>query len=184
MKLQIRDAAGLRGCFRMKVYRRGVLIETREDRNLVVNSGRSLVTRLITGGGNGAYINRIAFGTSGNLPVPHDAEITAPFIKAVDGVSYPAFNQALIDWSLAVTEANGMEIREFGLLRTDGALFARRTRERVIYKEPDIALEGQWILTMREDRDGVFTRRKGLGSGGIPDRNRHPLGGRFAGELQ
>jgi hypothetical protein len=142
------ETAGIHGWFRMKVYRRGVLAEEWEERNLVVNSGRALVTRLITGGGNGVYINRIAFGTSGNIPVPPDGEITAPFIKAIDGVSYPAFNQALIDWSLATTEANGMEIREFGLVCTDGALFARRTRQKVLYKESDIAIEGQWIITI------------------------------------
>ena len=142
------ESAGIRGWFRVKVYRRGVLVEAWEDHNLVVNDGRSLMTRLITGGGDGVYISRIAFGVSGDLPVPQDAEITAPFIKAVDGVSYPAFNQTLIDWSLATTEANGMEIREFGLLCTNGTLFARRTRQKVIYKESDIAIEGQWIITM------------------------------------
>jgi hypothetical protein len=53
----------------------------------------------------------------------------------------------MFNWPLAATEANGKEIREFGLFCTDGALFARRIRDRPIYKESDIALEGEWIIT-------------------------------------
>ena len=147
MKIAIMEKAVLRGHFRMRVYLRGVLIETFEDHNLIVDGARSLVIRLISGNGNGVYVNRIAFGTNGNIPVPNDTEIAAPVIKTVDQVSYPSANQAQFDWSLAKTEGNGKEIREFGLLCTDNTLFARKVRLHPIYKDSDIALEGQWIIT-------------------------------------
>jgi hypothetical protein len=45
-----------------------------------------------------------------------------------------------------VSEANGMAIREFGLLTANGTLFARRIRANPIYKESDISIEGEWII--------------------------------------
>ena len=147
MKLEIMEKAVLRGHFRMRVYWRGSLIEEFNDHNLIVDGARALVIQLISGNGNGVYINRIAFGTNGDIPVPSDTGVTAPVIKTIDQVSYPAANQAQFDWSLATTEGNGKEIREFGLLCTDNTLFARKVRLHPIYKDSDIALEGQWIIT-------------------------------------
>jgi len=39
-----------------------------------------------------------------------------------------------------------MAINEFGLLTSDGTLFARKNRNTPINKDSDIALEGQWII--------------------------------------
>jgi hypothetical protein len=45
---------------------------------------------LVSGDGSAEPINRIAFGTSGEIPSPSNTEITEPFIKEVICFAYPA----------------------------------------------------------------------------------------------
>ncbi len=141
-----KDTVALRGHFRMKVYRRGELIDEYEDHNLIVNAARSAMARLIAGDGTGKNINRIAFGTNASTPAPGDTAITSAYSKAVQGFSYPAPGQVEISWNLLVTEANGKSISEFGLLCSDGTLFARKSRTKPIEKDSDISIEGQWLI--------------------------------------
>jgi hypothetical protein len=146
MKIQIREVLPMRGCFIMRVYRRGKLIEVYKDYNLIVNGAKDAAAHLLGGDGNGKHVSKIAFGISGNIPTPDDTEIKSPFVKNVSGVGYPALGQAEFMWKLLAPEANGKLIMEFGLLCEDGTLFARKVREKAIPKESDIALEGEWII--------------------------------------
>jgi hypothetical protein len=136
----------LRGDFRVKVYWRGRLIEDYAEHNLIVDSARLAMTKLIAGAGTGKNINRIALGTNGNIPVAGDTEITSPYIKNISSISYPANNKVEFAWSLGTDEANGKEISEFGLLCADGSLFARKSRTAPLNKDSDIAIEGQWTI--------------------------------------
>jgi hypothetical protein len=138
MKTEIRETAVVRGVSRMRIYRRGTLIEEYEDRNLIVDGARTAMARLIAGNGIGKNINRISFGTNDNMPVPGNTSIASPFTKSFDRVSYPASNHVEFDWSLATSE--------FGLLCADGILFARKNRYTPINKDSDIAIEGQWVI--------------------------------------
>jgi hypothetical protein len=138
----------LRGEFRMRVYRRGVLIEEYEDRNLIVNGARAAVARLIAGDGAGKNINRIAFGTSGAATSPDNTEITGAYTKNLIGHSYPMTGQVLFTWDLTTTEANGKAILEFGLLCADNTLFARKTRAKPLEKDLDISIEGEWLIIL------------------------------------
>jgi hypothetical protein len=148
----------MRGCFRMKIFRNGRLIETFEDHNLIVSGAKESMARLLAGEGTGRNITSIAFGTSGDVPIPDDTEITAPFVKPLSGHSYTVTDEEgyaevpadapLVEfqWNLLNSEANGKAISEFGLLCADGTLFARRTRQLPLNKLSDIALEGYWII--------------------------------------
>ncbi|MDR2484451.1 MAG: hypothetical protein LBD55_03550 [Treponema sp.] len=145
--ITIQDKARIHGEFHLRVFRRGMLIEEYEDHNLIVNGARAAMARLVANDGSGKPINRIAFGTNGAAPSPANTVITAPFTKAVAGFSYPATGQVQINWNLLIGEANGKAIMEFGLICTDGTLFARKNRTNAIAKDSDISLEGQWIIT-------------------------------------
>jgi hypothetical protein len=134
------------GEFHLWVYRRGILIEYYEDHNLIVNSARTAMAYLVGGNGTGKSINRIAFGTNGNAPSTTDTAITAAFNKAIISATYPAAGQLEINWNLLVGEANGKAIMEFGLICTDGTLFARKNRAKAIEKDSDISLEGKWRI--------------------------------------
>jgi len=154
-----RPASALSGILRYTVFKKGVAVEKFEDNNLIVDGARYQMARLVAGDFKSRNIDRIAVGTNGDVPVVTDTEITAPFIKAVDGFDFeadavegfegfyiPEDGFVQIRWKLLTSEANGKEIREFGLLTADDTLFARRVRDKPILKESDISIDGQWIL--------------------------------------
>lgn len=145
--IAVKEYVPMHGEFRLWVYRRGILIEDYREHNLIVNGARAVMAHLISGDGSGKPINRISFGTNGAAPSPSNTSITSPFNKAVISFSYPATGQVQINWNLLVGEANGKAIMEFGLLCSDGTLFARKNRAKAIEKDSDISLEGQWIIT-------------------------------------
>jgi hypothetical protein len=148
MNIQFRETLPIRGCFTMRIFRRGSLIERYQDHNLIVSGAQNAAARLLAGEGEGKHISKIAFGTSGNIPTPDDTEITSPFIKGLTSFSFPDTGQVEFKWSLDSNEANGKAIKEFGLLCEDLSLFARKVRGEAIPKEADISLEGEWIIIL------------------------------------
>jgi hypothetical protein len=136
----------LKGTLRYTIFKGGIPIEQFEESNLIVNGARIQMAHLIAGDVVDRSIAYISVGTNGDAPTVADTEITGAFTKEVDDFEYPANGQAQVNWKLLVSEANGMAIREFGLLTEDGTLFARRIRANPIYKESDISIEGEWII--------------------------------------
>jgi len=147
----------LKGILCCRVYKHvngeRLVIEEYEERNLIVNMAREQMARLVAGDFGDRNITRIGFGTNETKPELEDTVLTAAYIKALDGFEYPDMGQVQFNWSLSIDEANGKAIREFGLFCKDGALFARRRREKPngtpadpIYKENDISLEGTWTI--------------------------------------
>jgi hypothetical protein len=136
----------LRGIFTLNVFKKGKLVETFEDYNMIVDGARIQMAHLIAGEVTNRKISKIYFGTNGTPPEVSDTEITNPFIKELDGFDYPEQGQVSFSWNLAVSENNGQAIMEFGLVCADGTLFARRTRGNPINKEEDISLEGTWTI--------------------------------------
>jgi hypothetical protein len=144
--IQIKDTASVRGEFSMNIYRRGKLIEEYAEHNLIVNGARQCMAHLVAGETAGKSITSIAFGVAGDAPTPENASISGAFVKPVSGFSYPETSRLVIDWHLSVDEANGMAIKEFGLLAGDGTLFARKNRAEPINKSNDISIDGQWVI--------------------------------------
>jgi hypothetical protein len=140
------EKLGPRGRFVMRVYKHGELVETFEDRNMIMNNAKQALASLIAGDGAGKHIAQIAVGANGTAPTPDDTALKTPFVKNIAQAVYPQSGQVEFSWTLSPTEANGMSIREFGLLCADGTLFARRTRDIPLQKKPDIALDGQWTI--------------------------------------
>ncbi len=79
-------------------------------------------------------------------PTPKDAGLTDAFLKDIASHSYPADGRVRFDWRLEPFEANGLIIREFGLIASKGSLFARKTRHAPIEKTDDISLDGAWTI--------------------------------------
>jgi hypothetical protein len=147
---ELKESASLRGIFAMSVYKEEggsrKLVETFEERNLIVDAARVSMAHLISGDVEGRSMLSIAFGTDGTAPAAGDEGIANSFVKELDGAACPEVGQARFSWSLSTSEANGMAIMEFGLLTADGNLFCRRTRTTPINKESDISLEGTWTI--------------------------------------
>lgn len=148
------QVVNMRGMFRAKVFRQGQLIESIEDKNLIVTTGRTNLARLLGAGNAGDYqpITHIKFGTGSTAAAPADVDIEAPVLtKAIDSVSYPAAGQVEFDWSLTTAEANGIALREFGLFNRDDPattyyLFSRIVRATAFNKEADIEVSGSWTI--------------------------------------
>lgn len=135
----------MRGDFRLRIYRNGVLVEEQHDPNMIMNVAKDAMARLIGGDGAGKDVSSIGFGVNGIGPNPDDTALTGIYSRPVTGVTYPATGRAAFAWTLGTSEANGMAITELGLLCGDGTLFARKTRG-VINKEADLSLDGVWTI--------------------------------------
>lgn len=138
----------IKGRFELKILDlEGNLIEHYVDENLVVNGGRNAVMVLLGSAASGKQLTKLSVGTNGTQPVGTDTAITGAFTKSLGAVSYPTISSVRFDWTLGAGEANGIAIREFGLICTDNTLFARKVRE-VINKNSDIILNGNWTISL------------------------------------
>ena len=147
MDLTVKDAALVpKGFVSLRVFRRGRLIDEWCERNLVVNGARQVHALLIGGTFANNNIAQIGFGTGLSAPAAGNTNLTAPFLKALDSVTFPAPGQATFSFSLATAEANGMQIGEFGLFTAAGVLYARKTRAAALAKDSDISLSGSWSI--------------------------------------
>lgn len=144
----INDSVAPTGVFRLIAFDdQGNQLWEYEDANLVVTVGRtSLATLLGSAVLANKHVDKISFGDNGADPLISDTVITNPFDKAVAGVTYPAAGSVQFDFTLELSENNGVTIREFGLKSQDGTLFARKTRA-PIEKDNTIRLEGSWTIT-------------------------------------
>ncbi|HJU45745.1 MAG TPA: hypothetical protein VJ647_03130 [Chitinophagaceae bacterium] len=136
-----------KGSFHLRVYENGALTDTINEHNLVVTLGHQNMARLIGGHASGKKIEKISVGTSAIDPVIGNTTITGAFTKAIDGATYPDDQSVLFSFDIDNSEANGMTIREFGLLNTDNVLCARKVRAGEIIKTNAIRLVGTWKLT-------------------------------------
>jgi len=147
----------IKGVLSYKVYRNvdgeKLLIDEYESQNLIVDTGREQMARLLAGEFGQRHITKIGFGTNNAAATVQDTSLTGAFVKAIDEFDYPKVGHVRFKFTLNESEANGMKIIEFGLFCNDGVLFARRRREKEngdvsdpIAKESDISLEGTWTI--------------------------------------
>ncbi|RJF81131.1 phage tail protein I [Azospirillum cavernae] len=102
------------------------------------------VRRLLTTGDPALLLSHVAFG-EGFAP---DADaITNPVLVPIGGIVYPPDEpkRMLVHWVLPHEAANGLMVREIGLLRADGVLVARMVRS-AIEKTPDLEIGDVWKL--------------------------------------
>lgn len=137
---------GPRGVLTVEVFRRGELVERWEGNNLVVDASKPVLAHLLGGAVSGMSVTKFGVGTSLAPAASGNTSLTAPFVKNVDSVVYPSPSQVSFLFTLGTGEANGMNIGEFGLLTTAGALFARRVRSVALPKDSDITLSGAWVI--------------------------------------
>ena len=143
--MNFKEKFGAVGVLNLKVIENGTVVETFQEKNLIVNGGRAAIAELIGAATSGKAVNTIGFGTGATLPELTDTALTGQFTKPVGFVSYPANETVQFDFTLEVGENNGVTIREFGLFCADGTLFSRKVRA-AIEKTSAIRLEGFWTI--------------------------------------
>lgn len=142
--LAFEDIQRCRGEFHIEVRRRGKVIKTFGDHNLVVNSGRVRLAELAAGK-NDKYITQIGLGTGSAAETEDDTALENQRLFPLSASSVDG-RDARFDFVIGENDANGLAIREFGLFCSDGTMFTHRVRRGVIEKESDIELHGYWIL--------------------------------------
>lgn len=143
--MNIAEQIALRGELSITLHRAGQQPQTITEHNMIMTAAKSALARLIAGQGSGKNINRIAFGTNGADPSPNDTAISGAYTKAVSAITFPAEGQVRFTFALGESEANGLRIRELGLLCTDETLFARKVRG-LIEKTSDLSITGSWTI--------------------------------------
>jgi len=136
------------GKIEIQVYRHGVLIESWEADNQIVNGYRAIHAALVGGNVTTNSVTTIGFGTSTTSALPTDTALTGAFVKAVDSATISA-TQIVYAFSLAPSEAIGVAIGEFGLLTPSGLLYARKVRAVALApKDSTLSMSGTWTITL------------------------------------
>jgi len=143
--MQLHDQARMAGVLEVAVHRQGLLIDYWRDENLIVNGAREMLAQLVAGDGAGSAVTRIGFGVGGAPAAPDDGSLTSAYVRNLTGHDYPAPGRVRFSFALATSEANGLTIREFGLITAGGSLFSRKVRGG-IEKNDDISLDGTWTI--------------------------------------
>lgn len=136
------------GFVNIDVFENGKLVDTIVGNNLVVTLGKTNIAKLLGGDVSGLAITKIAVGTNGAATNVADNALTNMFSKAITSVSYPDANSIMFHFDIDNIDANGLTIREFGLLNSGDVLFARKVREAEIVKTNAIRLVGTWKITI------------------------------------
>lgn len=136
------------GHFILEVRRKGLIVPElcMDEPNLIVNGSKLVHSRMLAGDVTGRSVAQIGYGTSGTAPAAGNTALTGAFTKAIDSHSYPDAASVQFSFSLASGEDNGMAILEFGLICTDGTLYARKIRTTPLNKDVDLSLSGTWTI--------------------------------------
>lgn len=148
MRFQMAEKHGLTGRLRLVIRKHGQVVEINDEDNLVMDGPRADMASNLAGVPVTILpVTHVAVGTNGTAPAGQDQAITNPFSKPLLQVSRPSPTVVVCTFQILSSDANGLAIREFGLLRSDGSLYARQTRNgKVIEKDSDIEIDGEWTL--------------------------------------
>lgn len=122
----------------------GALLERMDEPNVIVDAWRDIHARVL-GGDADYFVTQIGFGESDAPPAAGNTALTNPYVKPLSPV-YPFPQRVRFTFSLTEGEANGLAIRELGLLTANGLLYARKVRAAALVKTSDIAINGAWTI--------------------------------------
>ena len=111
--------------------------------NLIVRTGYEALADCFTGNADAA-VSHIEIGTRGDAPVPADAKITEP-VRIDATMTSKGADGFRLDFTIGYSVANGMQIREFGIITKDQRLFSRKVRA-AIEKTEAMTIVGQWDI--------------------------------------
>ncbi|MCG2614910.1 hypothetical protein LZZ85_11480 [Terrimonas sp. NA20] len=142
------DGLIVRGEVDIRLYQGETEVNRVYEPNLVVDLGKTNVAKLLGGDAAGKAVTKFGVGTNAVSAAVGDVGLTGMFSKSIDSVSYPDSRSVMFHFDLDNGEANGISIREFGLLNDSNVLFARKVREAAIVKTNLIRLVGTWKITI------------------------------------
>ena len=135
---------GMRGNVHLCIKKNGKVIHEEDDHNLIVTGGRAKLARLM-GGGYDGHIAKVGVGEGGNAVSESDTGLTNGVLVDIESVDYEG-TSVKFNFCVGTGQANGLNVREFGLFFADGTMFSHRVRQSVIGKESDIEITGFWEI--------------------------------------
>ena len=135
---------GLRGNVHLCIKRNGEIIREEDDHNLIVTGGRAKLARLM-GGSYDGHISQVGVGEGTNPVSESDTSLTNGVLVNIESAVYEG-TSVKFNFCVGTGQANGLNVREFGLFFADGTMFSRRVRQSVIGKESDIEITGYWEI--------------------------------------
>lgn len=148
----------IEGVLELQVFDNGKLIDTIKEKNLIVNSGRTLMLeRFVTDivGADNFEMSNIIFGT-GQAPVAQSNDISTfvdYFMVPITSKSLNVLGTSAVaqfNFTVSTSVGNGKNIYEFGLLAGDpevlAMLFSRRVRTAPITKTNTMSFTGTWSI--------------------------------------
>lgn len=161
------DKIPLGGNLNIRVYKlinkKKVLIDRFSDHNMIVNTGKQLLTYLLAGEPGNHKITKVGVGENTTAPDETDtAPLLNQFIKPVEGYNFLADNIVQFQIEFNTGEANGLNIAEFGLFSESEVLFARKTRIPAIPKDGDVIIEGDWTIFLFECKIVKFSSNSNI----------------------
>ena len=132
------------GRITLQVYRSGKLTKTFTEHNMIVDAGKKRMAELIAGVSTAA-IKYIGLGSGDSAAATTDTGLQEQQLYPVTQTTITG-TTARFDFFIAVDQANGLTIHEFGLFCADESMFSHRVREGKIVKEADMELRGYWEI--------------------------------------
>lgn len=140
------EHVGVTGTIRLEIHRDGQPVETIEEKNLVVNNGKTNLCRLLGDSSSSTReITEVGFGIGVAAASVTDVGLTSAVMKSVT-TTYPTATTVQFDFVLEKAEGNGLAITEFGLFHQNGNMFSRRVRS-AINKASDMRIVGSWTIS-------------------------------------
>lgn len=136
----------MRGAVHLEVRKAGEVVLDETEHNLIAVEGRSKLAQML-GGAYGGHITKIGVGTGSTPAADGDTKLTGAVLLNIKSVTYDG-TKVRFNFTIGSGEANGVNIREFGLFFADNTMFSHRVRKSVIGKENDIEITGYWDIFM------------------------------------
>ena len=138
------------GRVRARIYQAGQLVGTWEGANVITDVGRAALAAALVGD-IGAAFAEIGAGEGGAAADASDTGLQlATLWRAVEEVSDLGGGTVRIRWRIPEGAATGANLIELGLRASDNTLIARRVRSEAIPMAADVALEGDWDISLVE----------------------------------
>lgn len=138
------NASGFNGHISYVVRKSGKVVDSYDNHNLIVTSGRQRMAELLTGITN-SCITHIGVGTGTAAAEISDTGLQNQVLVPINS-TFAENKVARFNFMIDTETANGMQITEFGLFAGDGTMFSHRVRNGAIAKENDVEIEGYWEI--------------------------------------
>lgn len=141
---------GVYGHVRARIIRNGRTVETWDGPNVITTAGRDALVRALAGDLAQPIVD-VGAGTGSVAADQSDTDLQAAVVwRPIEQITAVGGGVLRVRWEIPTGAATGSVLTEIGLRAPDGTLVARRVRAVGVPMDPDVALQGEWDITLVE----------------------------------